>query len=193
MDLKNYKLPSWYKPPSLIYRLTWIIVSLVFFESGFPFGSGVYRSLLRAFGSNIGKGVVIKPGVKIKYPLNLSIGPYSWIGEKVWIDNLDKVTIGSNCCISQAVYLLTGNHDFKKIHFDLLTSPITISDEVWLGAFSKVAPGTSISKSTVIGMGLFVKGKIEGDDEEITVLSQNQNLLSKKKYLKRKNIDYIKN
>ena len=69
------------------------------------------------------KGVVIKPNVKIKYPWNLYIGNNSWLGEKVWIDNLDIVSVGNNCCISQGAYLLTGNHDYRSEYFgfDYLT------------------------------------------------------------------------
>lgn len=173
MDLKRYKVPHWYKPPSLFYRICWVMTSLVFFETGIPFGSFFFRFVLRVFGGNIGKGVVIKPGVKIKNPKNLSVGRYSWIGERVWIDNLDNVLIGENCCISQGAYLLTGNHNFKKRNFDLLISPIHIEDQVWLGAFAKVAPGTVIKKNVVVGMGIFVKGVIEGEEYGKIVISPN--------------------
>ena len=60
-------------------------------RSWFPI-SGFKRFLLRLFGAKIGKGVVIKPCVNIKYPWKLRIGNYVWIGENVWIDNLDTVT-----------------------------------------------------------------------------------------------------
>lgn len=82
--------------------------------------------LLRLFGARMGKGVVIKPSVNIKYPWNLSIGDYSWIGENVWIDNLTHVAIGSNVCISQGAMLLCGNHDYKRPTFDLMVKPIVI-------------------------------------------------------------------
>ncbi len=60
-----------------------------------PF-SGLKCSILRLFGAKIGKKVVIKPGVNVKYPWFLEIGDFSWIGEDVWIDNLGKVKIGAN-------------------------------------------------------------------------------------------------
>ena len=52
--------------------------------------------------------------MNIKYPWNLEVGDYTWIGENVWIDNLVKVRIGSNVCISQGAMLLCGNHNYKK-------------------------------------------------------------------------------
>lgn len=180
MDLKKYNVPLWYKAPNLIYRFSWIVVSLVFFESGIPFSSFVYRCFLKIYGANISKGVVIKPGVKIKFPKKLTIGEYSWIGERVWIDNLDHVYIGRNCCVSQGAYLLTGNHNFKKPNFDLITSPIYIEDQVWLGAFTKIAPGTLIRKNVVVGMGVFVKGDIGGDDRGKLLVFNNLVMYSKK-------------
>ena len=38
------------------------------------------KSVLVLFGAKIGKGVVIKPSVNVKYPWNLKIGHHVWIG-----------------------------------------------------------------------------------------------------------------
>lgn len=86
------------------------------------------------FGAKIGKGVVIKQRVNIKYPWMLEIGDYSWVGEAVWIDNLAQVKIGSHCCISQGALLLCGNHNYKKPTFDLIVGKITLENGVWIGA-----------------------------------------------------------
>ena len=85
---------------------------------------GFRRFLLRLFGAKIGKKVIIRPSVKVTYPWKLSIGDYSWIGEDVWIDNLEQVIIGSNVCISQGAMLLCGNHNYKKVTFDLIIGEI---------------------------------------------------------------------
>ncbi len=108
--------------------------------------------LLRLFGAQIGKGVVIKPGVNIKYPWKLSIGDYSWIGEKVWIDNLDQVTIGRHCCLSQEAMLLIGNHNYKLPTFDLMVAPITLEDGVWIGARSIVTGGVTCQSHSVLAI-----------------------------------------
>lgn len=121
-------------------------------KSWFPF-TGFKRFLLRLFGAKIGKGVVIKPCVNIKYPWKLSIGNHTWIGENVWIDNLDTVTIGNNCCLSQGVFLLCGNHDYKSSNFDLKVSPIILEDGVWIGAKAIVCPGITASTHAVLTVG----------------------------------------
>ena len=69
----------------------------------------------------VGRSVIIKPRVRIKYPWFLQIGDNSWIGEDVWIDNLDSVIIKENVCISQGAMLMSGSHNYKSEKFDLIT------------------------------------------------------------------------
>lgn len=141
-------------------EVCWNVIQGLLFSSWLP-GSGWRVFLLRRFGGEIGQGVVIKPRVRVKFPWRLSIGDHSWLGEAVWIDNLDRVTIGSHCCISQGVYLCTGNHRWDLETFDLETRPISISDQVWVGAKSVIAPGTELLEGVVIAAGSVVTGKIE--------------------------------
>ena len=96
---------------------------------------------------------MIKPKVNIKYPWKLSIGKNTWIGESVWIDNLDHVNIGANVCISQGAMLLTGNHDFRKDTFDLIVKPIVLEDGVWIGAKSIVCPGVICFSHSILAVG----------------------------------------
>src|SRR5690349_1198725 len=111
-DLSQYD-NSWFKPGNFFRRFLWYYISLVFFRNNFfPFSS-FKVTLLRLFGAEVGKGVLIKPDVSIKFPWKLKLGANIWIGEQVWIDNLAEVVIGDNVCLSQGVYLLTGNHNYK--------------------------------------------------------------------------------
>lgn len=149
VDLSSYNNES-YNPTGKLYSTLWYFVSLVFFQNGwFPFYS-LKRFLLRLFSAKIGRGVIIKPFVKIKYPKLLQIGDYSWIGEQVWIDNLAVVEIAAHCCISQGALLLCGNHDYKKSTFDLSVSPIKIKMGSWLGARTTVTGGIVVEKYTVL-------------------------------------------
>ena len=116
-----------------------------------PF-SGMKVFLLRAFGAVVGDRVIIKPCVNIKYPWKLKIGNDSWIGEGVWIDNIDEVIIGQSVCLSQGALLLTGNHDYKKVTFDLITAPVIIEDGVWIGAAAIVCPGVVCKTHAVLSV-----------------------------------------
>ena len=114
----------------------------------------------RLFGAEVAPGVVIKPGVRVKYPWRLTIGANSWIGEDCWIDNLDQVTIGRNACLSQGAYLCTGNHDWSDSAFGLMTKPITIGDGAWIGAMSVIGPGVVLGECAVALVGSVVTSSI---------------------------------
>ena len=160
-DLSRYD-NSWYDPGgSGIKRVVWYFVNAVFIKSHFNPVSGIKVRLLRLFGAKIGRGVVIKPGVNVKYPWLLSIGDYSWIGEDVWIDNLAQVTIGSNCCISQGAMLLCGNHNYRLPTFDLMIKPITLEDGAWIGAKSVVCPGVTAGRDSILTVGSMATADME--------------------------------
>jgi putative colanic acid biosynthesis acetyltransferase WcaF len=149
-----------YQPGSRWKRGSWYIVNAILFDSWIPF-YGIKRFTLRLWGAKIGRGVIIKPKVNIKYPWKLSIGDHTWIGERVWIDNLDQVDIGKNCCLSQGAMLLCGNHRYDLVTFDLFTQPIKIEDGAWIGAQSTILPGTHVCSHAVIQAGITFHGKAE--------------------------------
>ncbi len=143
----------WYSSRVPKFRLAlWIVVSSVFFLNSLSVFGSLKKFLLRAFGAKIGKGVVIKQSVRIKYPWLLEIGDHAWIGECCWIENHARVQIGNNVCLSQGAMLLCGNHDFKKTSFDLLVGEIILEDGVWIGARSLVCPGVTCKSHAVLSV-----------------------------------------
>jgi len=152
VDLSVYT-PGNYNPGAgILKRVLWFITNALFFQCPLSTLSAFKCFLLRMFGAKVGKGVVIKPSVNIKYPWRLKIGEHVWIGEKAWIDNLDEVVIGSHCCISQGAMLLCGNHNYRKKTFDLMTGRIILEDGVWIGAFSIVSPGITCGTHSVLAV-----------------------------------------
>jgi putative colanic acid biosynthesis acetyltransferase WcaF len=132
--------------------ILWYFVNVLFFVNPLNPISSLKVVLLRLFGAKVGKGVLIKPNVNIKYPWNLTIGENSWIGENVWIDNLGAVVIGENVCISQGAMLLCGNHNYKKTTFDLIVGSINIEEGVWIGAYSIVCPDITCKSHSILSV-----------------------------------------
>lgn len=134
-------------------ELVWRLVSAAVFHPSWLHMAATKCKLLRLFGAKIGKYVNIKPNVRITFPWRLEINDHSWIGEDVWIDNLETVTIGRHCCISQGAYLCTGSHDWASERFDLVTKPINIEDYAWLSAKTIVGPGVNVGEGSVLTLG----------------------------------------
>lgn len=153
VSLKKFN-NSWYNPgASLIKRTSWYFTNVLFFLNPWNPSSYLKVALLRLFGAKIGSGVIIKPAINIKYPWLLEVGNDVWIGENVWIDNLAKVTVGNDVCLSQGAMLLTGNHNYKEESFDLILGEIKLGDGCWVGAKAVVCPGVSCASHSILAVG----------------------------------------
>jgi putative colanic acid biosynthesis acetyltransferase WcaF len=162
-DLSHYD-NSWYSPGrNLVIRSLWFFLGLPILRSSLIPSSALRRGLLHIFGARIGKNVVVKPGVVVKYPWLLSVAENSWIGERVWIDNVAQVDIGADVCISQGAYLCTGNHSWSDPNFGLILGPITVHRGAWLGARSIICPAVSIGERAVVCAGAVVTKNIPAD------------------------------
>lgn len=144
---------SWYRPGGRARLLLWYFCNALLLNSFVPYPSSLKSALLRLFGARVGRGVIIKPHVNIKYPWFLEIGDAVWLGEGTWIDNLAKVKIGNNVCISQGAYILTGNHDYKRVGFDLVLGPVVLEGGVWVGARAVICPGVTLHTHSVVTVG----------------------------------------
>lgn len=140
----------------------WLLVQAIATASWIP-GRWHRVALLRLFGARIGKGVIIRPRLRVKFPWRLEIGDFSWIGEEVWIDNLAPVRIGSHCCLSQGAYFCTGNHDWSRESFDLVLGPITVEDGAWVAAQATVGPGVTIGAGAVLAIGSVATSNLQAD------------------------------
>lgn len=158
-DLSRFSNPD-YRPGKPLAIALWYVTSHLFFTTAFPF-MAPKRVLLRLFGAHIGRGLVIKPKVNIKYPWKLHVGDHVWIGEHTWIDNLADVYIGNHCCISQGALLLCGNHDYKRPTFDLIVKPIHLEEGVWIGARAVVVQGLICKSHSVLGVGAVAQTDLE--------------------------------
>lgn len=151
-DLSKYNNSGYHPGANKIKQILWYFINIIFLKNSYNPVNIIKVFLLRLFGAKIGKGVIIKPSVNIKYPWRLKIGNYVWIGENVWIDNLANIVIEDNVSISQGAMLLCGNHNYKKSTFDLITGEIKLEEGVWVGAFSIVVPGVICKSHSILAV-----------------------------------------
>jgi putative colanic acid biosynthesis acetyltransferase WcaF len=154
-DLSEYN-NDWYKKSNLtrgfLITVLWFLANRIFLNSYLLIPVAIKIFVLRLFGAKIGKNVMIKHKINIKYPWNLEVGNNVWLGECLWIDNLGKVKIGDNACLSQGAMLLSGNHDYKRPTFDLIVKDIIIEEGVWIGAKSVVCGGVVCYSHAVLSV-----------------------------------------
>lgn len=149
---KNFNKKGFDPGASIFKMALWYFASLFFIRSGIIPSSSIIVLILKLFGAKIGKDVRIKPGLYIHLPWRLQIGDHSWIA-RCRIENLADVSIGKNVCVSQEALLLTGNHDYKKTEFDLITKPILLEEGVWIGARAIVCPGITAHSHSILTVG----------------------------------------
>ena len=116
--------------------------------------------VLKCFGATLGRSLTIRRGVRIHFPWNLEIGDNCWIGEEVWFINHEKVTIGSNVCISQRSIICSGGHDYGSASLEFAHKPVEIKDGAWICLDSKVLPGVTIGKCSIISAGEVVRKSV---------------------------------
>ena len=136
VDLSLFDNSSTFDPGAgLLKRTLWYFTNVLFFlNPAFPFRSPKPH-LLRLFGAQVGKGVVIHPGVNIKFPWKLRIGDHSWI------------------VISQGAMIIQGSHDYKKIDYPTYSKPVVLEDGSWVGAGAIVTLGVTLHSHAVLAVG----------------------------------------
>ena len=150
-QLDRFSLPPGFRGrPGWYVQLWWLVQALLFRPSPQVL-YGWRRWLLRRFGARVGRGVLIRPSVRITYPWKLSIGDHAWIGDHVELYTLGEITIGAHAVVSQRCYLCTGSHDSTRVTFDIDAKPIAIGEQAWLATDVFVAPGVEIGAGTVVG------------------------------------------
>ena len=153
VKLENFDNSIFPKKASFLKQALWYFVNALFVRASWNPFMGIKVFFLKLFGAKIGKGLVIKNNVNIKFPWKLTLGNDVWLGENAWIDNLDEVIIGNNVCISQGALLLTGNHDYTLSTFDYRNASIIIEDGAWIGAKTVVCPGIKIKSHAILTVG----------------------------------------
>ena len=151
VDLSTYSVFNLERGRSSLTVMVWWLVQAIFFPLSPHNLNSIRRILLRLFGAQIGKGVVIRPTARFTYPWKIKIGDYSWIGDDVVFYSIERIIVGSHCVISQKSYLCTGSHDIRDRAFSLIAAPIRIGNGAWIATDCFVAAGVDIGSNSIIG------------------------------------------
>lgn len=148
---------SWDRSPLTVYL--WSAAELLLVYNPWQPSSRLRAATLRAFGATVGRSVILRPRLRVRFPWKLSIGDRSWIGEDVWLHNQDLISIGPDVVISQGTFVTTGTHAYRG-DMALVTRAVSIEEGVWVTARCTVLAGSTIGANALVTPHTVVRGTV---------------------------------
>lgn len=150
IDLAHYhnELSRKHQLIRLVWSIVWPLGTCFLPRS---LGMGWKRILLRMFGAKIHKTANVYSSAKIYYPAYLEMAEYSCLADDVECYNVAPIKIGAQTTVSQGSFLCTASHDITDPKNHLITAPIVIEDQAWIGARAFVGMGVTIGQGAVVG------------------------------------------
>lgn len=112
------------------------------------------RRILTELLGEFGEDAYLRPPVYFNYGYQTRIGARSYANFGVIFLDVGRITIGEDVLLGSYSQLIAAGHELDpQSRRDKLGygAPITIEDNVWLGAGSVVGPGVTIGENTVVG------------------------------------------
>lgn len=107
--------------------------------------------MLKLFGGKIFGVPFVHSSTKIQIPWHIKLHHRACLGENVIAYSLGIIEVGEGATVAQESYLCTGTHDFDNPNMQLITKPITIKKNAFLGVRSMILPGVTIGEKSVVG------------------------------------------
>lgn len=121
------------------------------------------QEIIRKILGSVKGRLYITPPFYCDYGVNISVGNNFYTNHNCTILDGAKVTFGDNVFIAPNCVFSTAGHplDAEQRNLGLeIALPITVGDNVWIGAQVCVLPGVTIGSNTVIGAGSVVNKDI---------------------------------
>ncbi len=117
------------------------------------------HDILKDLLGKMGKEVIITPPFWCDYGYNITIGDYFYSNHNLIITDGAKVAFGDNVFIAPNCCFTTAEHaidpEMRKAGIEI-AKPITIGNNVWIGAGAVVLGGVVVGDNSVIGAGSVV-------------------------------------
>ena len=107
--------------------------------------------MLKTFGGNLSGMPFIHSTARIQIPWNLTMKHRACLGERANAYSLGKIDLQKGATIAQEAYLCTGTHDFNDPSLQLITKPITVGKNAFIGARAMILPGVCIGDQVIVG------------------------------------------
>lgn len=120
---------------------------------------GEREGILRGLLGSCGASPEVNPPLRCDYGYNIHVGDSFFANYNLTVLDVAPVRIGDRCLIAPNVGIYTAGHpldvDERAAGWEY-GKPVTIGDDVWIGAGAIVLPGVTIGSGAVIGAGSVV-------------------------------------
>lgn len=117
------------------------------------------QDIINKLFGKVGENAWIESPFNCDYGYNISVGNNFYANHNCIILDPASVTIGNNVLLGPNVGIYTPGHPFnveERIKGHEYAKPVTIGDNVWIGADVSIIGGVTIGENTVIGAGSVV-------------------------------------
>lgn len=134
----------------------WAVVWLVLFRPT-PKPCAPWRVfLLRLFGATVSGTPFVGASTRIKMPWHLTLEDRACLAGDCEVYNLAPCVIRARATVTQHVYLCAGTHDLTREELPLVTGPIEIGADAFVGAKALILPGVTVGEGAAVGAGSVV-------------------------------------
>lgn len=120
------------------------------------FWVGIRYILLKSIAKSCGDAVAVYSNTYLLNPQNMELGSNVTIQPMTYIEASGGVSIGSDTSIAHGVSIMSETHntDEREIPFKcqgMTYKPVTIGEDVWIGAKATILAGITIGNKAIIG------------------------------------------
>lgn len=161
--------------PDILARARRARVLLAEFAALAPDADAARMDVLRALFGAVGRGVWIEPPFHCEYGDQVHVGDDTFVNVNAVFLDAAPIRIGARGLLAPGVQLLTVTHPVRAADrvvrapaagaapYVTVAAPITIGDDVWLGAGVIVLPGVRIGDRVTVGAGSVVTRDVPSD------------------------------
>jgi len=137
-----------------------------------PYDREAQRAMLKNILGKMGKEVIVTPPMWLDYGYHIEVGDFFFSNHNLVIQDGgtvkfgDYVFIGPNVCFTTAEHAL--DPEMRKSGIEI-AKPITVGNNVWIGAGAVVLAGVTIGDNCVIGAGSVVTRDIPANTVAVGV------------------------
>lgn len=134
----------------------WLFISLCNLTGKIP--SHRIRNFLyrRLFSIKLSPTATVYGHCRFWQPWKVSIGDNSVLGDRLFLDGRNGITIGDNVSIGGETAIFTLEHDIDSESFGTKGGPVVIQNHVYIGSRVMILPNVTVEEGAVIASGSVV-------------------------------------